>query len=382
MAVITKTSKGSALTAAEMDGNWNELIGLLTRLGTFTASQTPGVNQIPVVKPDLTVALPIAQKVFRTASTGATTNQYVRVAAITVPVQYQSYSATVEALVLGSSSATVSNCRLVFNVKQQAAFGANPSIQVAKYSDYSDAEFVDFGYVIKQNSPTTIVEIYAYIKTTYAYVMGYMVAGEGGASCAWDSTSAVSPTQPAGWVAGTKTQWIGLNSSGNVGIGTVTPTEKLEVNGNFKANGLKLGTGTVAMKAYDEGSFTPALAGGTTAGSNTYSVRSGLWTRVGRMVFFEAQVSLSAKDAAMAGELRITGLPFTSANNGAYHGVSIRTFGALGLTTGYTQLSASVDTNTSYVRLLQNGSNQSSITVDAANATATTAIIISGFYTV
>ncbi len=58
MAVTKRSTKGAALTHAEMDANWDELMGLLTRLGTYIASQTPGANQIPVVKADSSLALP------------------------------------------------------------------------------------------------------------------------------------------------------------------------------------------------------------------------------------------------------------------------------------------------------------------------------------
>lgn len=49
MPITKRSTKGSDLTWAEMDANWAELEGLLTRLGLFAASQTPGANQIPVL---------------------------------------------------------------------------------------------------------------------------------------------------------------------------------------------------------------------------------------------------------------------------------------------------------------------------------------------
>ena len=46
---------------------------------------------------------------------------------------------------------------------------------------------------------------------------------------------------------------------------------------------------------YEEGTFTPTLAGSTTAGSHTYSHQTGFYTKVGRLVTFSAYVALSAK---------------------------------------------------------------------------------------
>lgn len=48
MAVTKRSVKGSALTMAEVDANWDELNGLLTRLAAFVASQTPGNGEIVV----------------------------------------------------------------------------------------------------------------------------------------------------------------------------------------------------------------------------------------------------------------------------------------------------------------------------------------------
>lgn len=49
MAVTKRSVKGSALTTAEMDANWDELIGLLTRLSTYVADTTPEASQIPLL---------------------------------------------------------------------------------------------------------------------------------------------------------------------------------------------------------------------------------------------------------------------------------------------------------------------------------------------
>lgn len=62
------------------------------------------------------------------------------------------------------------------------------------------------------------------------------------------------------------------------------------------------------------GTFTPSLAGLTTPGTQTYANRSGRYRKIGKQVFFTIYMTLTAKDAATAGDLYISGLPFTSAN--------------------------------------------------------------------
>ena len=65
---------------------------------------------------------------------------------------------------------------------------------------------------------------------------------------------------------------------------------------------------------YVEGTWTPSVAGTTTAGSHTYAIRVGNYTKIGNRVFFTAIMILSAKDAAMAGSVSISGLPFTASS--------------------------------------------------------------------
>lgn len=74
------------------------------------------------------------------------------------------------------------------------------------------------------------------------------------------------------------------------------------------AHGLKIESGT----------WTPVIAGGSTPGSNTYAVQSGYYYKVGKMVTVMCAVTLSAKDAAMAGEIYVGGLPFVLKSSNGY----------------------------------------------------------------
>ncbi len=59
----------------------------------------------------------------------------------------------------------------------------------------------------------------------------------------------------------------------------------------------------------DIGYWTPIIAGTSTAGANTYAMQNGRYFAFGNKVFLDFRVALSAKDAAMAGNVLITGLP-------------------------------------------------------------------------
>jgi hypothetical protein len=68
---------------------------------------------------------------------------------------------------------------------------------------------------------------------------------------------------------------------------------------------------------YEEGTWTPVVAGGSTAGTASYVLQQGFYTKIGNMVIANCFVEWSAHTGT--GDLTITGLPFTSssANNQA-----------------------------------------------------------------
>ena len=115
-----------------------------------------------------------------------------------------------------------------------------------------------------------------------------------------------------------------------VGIGTVSPAEKLDVVGNIKLSGnvvvasgqgidfsaTSSGSGTMTSELladYEEGTWTPTLSSTATPPTvSAYSTRTGSYTKVGNVVI--ATVSIRATiTAAGTGAPVITGLPFTSA---------------------------------------------------------------------
>lgn len=63
---------------------------------------------------------------------------------------------------------------------------------------------------------------------------------------------------------------------------------------------------------YAAGSFTPSVAGGTVAGTATYSARQGSYTRIGNRVFVDIYLNYSGGTGS--GQLQVTGLPFASTN--------------------------------------------------------------------
>lgn len=101
--------------------------------------------------------------------------------------------------------------------------------------------------------------------------------------------------------------------------------------------GLRLGFAGGSLNDYRTGTWTPTITGVSTVGSNGYSMQVGDYEKIGNVVVLFFRINLSAKDAAMAGNLAIGGLPFPI----SYTGSNIHS-AKLGYYTGFT-LGASED---------------------------------------
>lgn len=64
---------------------------------------------------------------------------------------------------------------------------------------------------------------------------------------------------------------------------------------------------------YEEGTWTPVLAGTSTAGSHSYSIQFGRYTRIGNLYIAQFLVTLTSKDTSMSGSSYIS-LPATIAS--------------------------------------------------------------------
>ena len=119
-----------------------------------------------------------------------------------------------------------------------------------------------------------------------------------------------------------------------VGVGTISPAEKLDVVGKIKlSDNLVIGTSgkgidfsitshpagmtSELLADYEEGTFTPIIRGTSTVGTGTYSTQQGAYTKIGNRVFFNLELIWTAHTGV--GNMVVGGLPFTSDAAGGNH---------------------------------------------------------------
>lgn len=129
------------------------------------------------------------------------------------------------------------------------------------------------------------------------------------------------------------------------------------------------------------GSWTPTLAGAVTAGSHTYTTQAGFAWKRGQLVYATCRILLSAKDAAMAGNVEIRGLPYTSRSTAnIIHTWTPSLWSQVTLTANYTSLAGYVNPSQTKIELVESGSAQTALALGSAAIAATTQLIGSVVY--
>ena len=165
----------------------------------------------------------------------------------------------------------------------------------------------------------------SYVSTS----QGPWIAFNGGPSAGWDLArvqgirggsnaegALVFYTNNGGGAPGTISEKARIDESGRLLVGTSTANTsgaKLQtVDGiTFPATQVA-STDPNTLDDYEEGTWTPAIAGTTLAGAGTYSVQVGRYTKIGNKVTAHFNLTWSAHTGT--GNMLISGLPFTSAN--------------------------------------------------------------------
>ena len=126
---------------------------------------------------------------------------------------------------------------------------------------------------------------------------------------------------------------------------------------------------------FEEGTWTPTLAGATTPGDHTYSEQRGYYTRIGNVVVATFRIQLSAKDTNMAGNVSISGLPFVARNASGYRaGGAIAAVSNITLSPAHTQYVLQLLPNSTQILIQTAGGGQPQANISPANITDSTVI--------
>lgn len=116
---------------------------------------------------------------------------------------------------------------------------------------------------------------------------------------------------------------------------------------------------------YEEGTWTPSIAGATTAGTATYSFQGGRYTKIGNRVFVDGYISWSSHTGT--GDMLISGLPFNVSSVAFYSSGCIGDVNAISINASNT-LTLTAVTNASQILFRQlpvGGGSSSTVPVDA-----------------
>jgi len=134
-------------------------------------------------------------------------------------------------------------------------------------------------------------------------------------------------------------------------------------------------------QSYDEGAWTPVLAGSATAGTQTYSARAGQYARIGNIAVAWFDIELSALDGSAAGSATITGLPFLAGNmpNIKIQGVLSQAT-QVTLDAGFTSFGVTGSPNAGVLDITEIGSNVGIAAVPITNFSNSSALSGAVFY--
>jgi len=133
---------------------------------------------------------------------------------------------------------------------------------------------------------------------------------------------------------------------------------------------------------YREGTFTPVVAGMTTAGTNSYSTQVGNYTKIGNKVFFQLSVVMTAKDAAMSGGVKITGLPFTSNSTPSLYSMVPLVPNNVTFGTTRPMLLADIPAGSNFIQCVQAGNGVGNALMDSSALASNSELYVTGHYVV
>ncbi len=140
---------------------------------------------------------------------------------------------------------------------------------------------------------------------------------------------------------------------------------------------LALGLGSAALLSEATGNWTPVLTFATPGDlAVTYTLQAGTYTKIGRQVTLHFNVSTASfTHTTAAGNLNITGSPFTNSASGARHGALL--WGGI-TKAGYTNMVCQMAVSTATIAVRGSGSGVAPSTVVAADVPTGGTVVLQG----
>jgi len=141
-----------------------------------------------------------------------------------------------------------------------------------------------------------------------------------------------------------------------------------EGSGNWRCTNYQ--PASISLSTYEEGTYTPTVAGETTAGTAAYTTQSGNYVRIGSLVVCLGRIKLSSFSGP-AGALQVGGLPFTIKNSANMLGINACTVNTYDMGAGRTAMGLQVQPGTTYAYLVACGDNVATEVAAATSINAT-----------
>jgi hypothetical protein len=168
---------------------------------------------------------------------------------------------------------------------------------------------------------------------------------------------------------------VNIGSTASLTLGNVTVSNLITANGNIKFPATQVPSADAnTLDDYEEGTFTPTLAGGFSSAPTSYSNQSGSYTVIGDLVFVTIDLDPNGATAD-ATALIIGGLPFTVKTGAPEGAATIGYQSSFNTNAGDTLVT---NANSTLIRFYTNaGGNRNG---NAANVNINNRIVLSAVY--
>lgn len=187
---------------------------------TFTGPiSTPASITSPSFLGIASSATRLNRAISSTNSSGTYASQYTKIISITFASQYGDHSVDLTMMNTGSGQQYNYISKLLLRFKQQAAFGSDPYIDCQQLTQTA-TDPTRYFYVIVQNTPSTIIDVYVQNNISYNSIYGFINSESTTATAAnYLSNQSYVTSLPAGAIAITKDAGVAAGTYQNVTVG-------------------------------------------------------------------------------------------------------------------------------------------------------------------